>query len=167
MAKTEKQHGNTASPPPPRRKAGRNSTSTAIVMAVMVILAVLLPTSCLVVPGMLPSLVALVTDRDREKAAAITVSALNAAGVTPYIVELWKQGHNFHAAFTILRDPTSLLVMYSAAAIGWLIYFIVPPLVGGFLVTRAQSRLKTLKENQNELKRIWGPEVAGDKNETY
>ncbi len=138
----------------------RSNAAVTMIMSVVVILAAVLPTACILVPGMLPTLCALIGDRDKEKAAGITVGAMNAAGVAQMVIELWKRGHDFDTAFTLLTQPGNWLIMYGAAAMGWMIYFIVPTIVASFMTAGSETRLQTLRNNLEELKRIWGPDVG-------
>ncbi|NBX74297.1 MAG: hypothetical protein EBZ69_04340 [Alphaproteobacteria bacterium] len=135
---------------------------TVLIMFGGILLAIFLPTACIVLPGLLPAMVAFVVDRDREKAAAITVFALNSAGVLPLVVDLVKKGHDFDAAFTILGNPASWMMMYGAAGMGWLLVFFIPPLVVSLMQASAESRIKEIADQQGHLRKTWGNAVAGE-----
>ncbi len=66
------------------------------------------PTLVLVLIGMLPSFIALLTDNDRQKTSTAAVAAMNAAGVSPFVIDLWTKGQTMENVFVILREPVNL-----------------------------------------------------------
>jgi hypothetical protein len=50
--------------------------------------------------------------------------------------------------------------MYSAAAFGYLMYMVIPPMVTTFLNVMAQRRIALLRAAQKKIIGEWGPEVA-------
>jgi len=129
----------------------------------MIIVGAMLPLGAptlLVCLGLLPALVALLTDTDPRKSSAITIGFLNMAGVAPFVAELWLSGHTMEAALAIVRQPVNWLVMFGAAALGQALLYMIPPLVNSITVSRMEARLRVLKEGQEQLKSVWGPEVA-------
>ena len=110
--------------------------------------------------GMLPTLVALIIDRTRQKYSVFCVGGMNFSGVFPYLLDLWAGEHTVGSAMEILTNVFSLLLMYGAAGFGWAIYVAVPPVVGGFLTVMAQRRVGQLRRDQKELIEEWGEDVA-------
>ena len=55
----------------------------------------------------------------------------------------------------------AIVVMYSAAAIGYLIDWAMTGLVSGILYDRGQKRTVTIQKKQEELVERWGKEVTG------
>lgn len=145
----------------PRR---RSRVLAALALGIPVAL-LFLPTAMVLVVGMLPTLVAYVVDRDPDKPAPVAVGALNICGVTAYLIDLWTTGHTLAGAARILGDATAWLVMYGAAAIGWVIYTMIPPLVAMWMAGRARARITVLRERQADLVAEWGAEVAGQPGE--
>ena len=123
----------------------------------------LMPTLTLLMIGMFPTFIALLTDKDRHQSSATAIGALNAAGVTPFIIDLWMKGQNMDNVFHILREPSNWLVMLGAAGVGQLIVFAVPQAMASLTLARSEVRLKTLKHNLEQLKSTWGAEVATTK----
>ncbi len=119
-----------------------------------------MPTAVLVIVGMVPSFVAYIIDRDPAKSAGMTVTPINICGILPFTMDMWKHQHTMSAALHLLGDPITVLVMYGAAAVGWALYFIIPPIVSNFEVLRAQSRIETLIAKKAELIEEWGPDVG-------
>lgn len=145
---------------PQNAQQRRSSAVISLIMAVVVILAAIMPTACILIPGMLPTLCAMIGDRDKEKAATITVGAMNLVGVAQVIIKLWKEGHDFDTSFSLLVQPVNWMIMYGAAAVGWGIYFVIPGVVASFMTAGAEARIMNLRKNLEELKRIWGNEVG-------
>ncbi|HEU0117117.1 MAG TPA: hypothetical protein VFR09_00665 [Alphaproteobacteria bacterium] len=123
----------------------------------------IMPTLILVLVGMIPTIIALVTDSDRNKSSTAAIGAMNCAGLTPFIIDLWVKGQSMPAVLDILRVPGNWLVILGASAIGQLIVFAVPQAMTALTLVRAEIRLKTLKHNLEQLKTTWGPEVATTK----
>ncbi len=119
-----------------------------------------MPTTVLAAVGMIPSLVAYVADRDPAKSASMTVAPINVCGILPFAMDMWKHQHTMQAAMHLLGDPLTWLVMYGAAAVGWALYFLIPPIVTNFEVMRAESRIEVLTAKKAELTEEWGPDVA-------
>ncbi|MGP1257060.1 MAG: hypothetical protein ACTS10_21765 [Kiloniellales bacterium] len=124
------------------------------------ILAVLLPSLMVLSVCLLPTLGAYVADRYRDKSLAITVGMLNFCGALPALGELWSQGQTMLAARAVLGDVFLWLLSYGAAGIGWLLFMMMPPLVTTYLGISGSTRAREMRERQEELVEIWGPEVA-------
>ncbi|CAO3357517.1 hypothetical protein ABNQ39_21370 [Azospirillum sp. A26] len=144
-----------------RKKKKKGGALTLILLIVPAAL-IVLPTTILFGIGMIPTIVAYVVDRDPDKSAPITVGGLNFCGCMPFAIDLWKHQHTIGAAAKIFADPLAWMVMYSAAAVGWGIYYGIPPLVAGMEVSRAEKRVEVLKQKKVALVQEWGPDVAGD-----
>ncbi|MFY9287666.1 MAG: hypothetical protein WAO98_04100 [Alphaproteobacteria bacterium] len=123
----------------------------------------MMPTYTLLLIGMFPTFIALLTDTDKNHSSASAIGFMNAAGTTPFVIDLWMKGQTMEYVFHILREPSNWLVMLGAAGIGQLIVFAVPQAMTSVTLARAEIRLKTLKSNLEQLKAAWGPEVATTK----
>ena len=138
-------------------KSKGNMTWVLIVAISLFVIA--LPTMIIVLFGMLPSMVALIIDRTKGKSAAFTVSAVNFIGVFPYIMDLWKGGNSFDQAINML-DIFTMLIMYSAAAMGWLLFMSAPAVISSFVMVLQQRKIANLRKQQKTLIEEWGPDVA-------
>jgi hypothetical protein len=145
------------------KKKPRSMGGKQILFVVMMMLIIIWPTACLLLPAMLPTLVALVTDRDREKALALTIGATNFAGILPFILQLWQMGQIFDNALKLMHNPMTWFFPLAGAGVGYVIYTIVPGFVATVMAGTAGGRVARMLSNQEELKRIWGPDVATDK----
>ncbi len=124
--------------------------------------ALLLPTTLVFAAMMAPTWVAYITDRSREKHLAITVGLLNFSGTLPAIIDLWSRGQSHNAAMAQLADVFVWAVAYGAAMIGWILFAIMPSLVGSYFKITTDNRIKNLAERQKALIDEWGHAVAGN-----
>ena len=146
-----------------KKKASNKAIKKQIFLIVGLLMAVVfLPTTFLLAVAMMPTFVAALVDRAKRKTKAITVGAMNLAGSTPFLLELWMEGHNFAKAFDIVTDAKAIVVMYAAAGVGYIIDWALTGVVSGFLLQRGKARVKAIEKRQKELVERWGKEVTGE-----
>ena len=114
----------------------------------------------LLIGGMIPTAVAFIVDRSPRHLAR-TVAATNLAGLVLPALAVLSGGSNFAAAFGVLREPQNWLIMYGAAAIGWIINFIMPSLARVIIDIRAEHQHRQLMHRGEVLIREWGEDVSG------
>ncbi len=145
---------------------GRRAKAGWLFIVFLLLLIVSLPTVLLLLFGMLPAIVAYIIDPSKHKASAICVGAMNFAGVFPYFLDLWTGIHSIATVLGVLTDVFALMVMYSAAACGWMLFLAVPPVVGILLNWTAQRRIAALRAGQKRIIEEWGKDVAPDQAES-
>ncbi len=118
------------------------------------------PTVMLVFFGLLPSIVAWIIDRSEGKYATFCVVGMNFSGIFPFLTDIWFGDHSIDAAIEIMTNPFDLMIIYGAAAFGWMLYMAVPPVITTFLTVLAQRRVTALRENQSNIIEEWGEAVA-------
>lgn len=121
-------------------------------------------TTIFLVIGMLPAIVAKIADRTKEKTKSLTIGFMNFAGCFPFWYDILEKGHNIDAVLSVLSQPSSMVIIYSTALLGYLIEWGVVGFVANIAVQRGKARLVAIKKQQEELVRRWGPEVTGEKN---
>ena len=84
------------------------------------------------------------------------VAGMNFAGVIPYLYKLWTTGHDMSTAIALVTDMYAWLSMYSAAAVGWLLFLGFPGAVAMFRALNAKRRIYMLREQQKSLINEWG-----------
>lgn len=142
-----------------RRRRGRsNLTWILVVGAFLAVIAA--PTMIILIFGLLPTVVAYIIDRSKQKSAAFSVFSINFIGVFPYVMDLWTDRNTVDAALTTVTDLFSMLVMYSAAAFGWLLFISMPPVIASFVTVMQQRKVAQLRAEQKDLIDEWGPDVA-------
>ncbi len=145
-----------------KKKAGRSWQIQLMLVFILLAGIAAMSTTMLLLIGMLPTFVALFIDRTAEKTRVLTVGAMNAAGCTPFILQLWTTGAAMDNALTIITDPLTIVVMYCAAGVGYIIDWSISGLVGSVMVQRGGLRRNQIAKRQAELVERWGPEVTGD-----
>lgn len=134
--------------------------SFCILMAMFAIF--ILPTTLILIVGLVPSAVAYFADSSKERTLGATVFYLNAAGVVPLLLKLWQHGHTVPFALDLLTRPMMLLLVLVPSACGWLLFQYMPYLVIGILRRKAEATIKTLEKLRAELVEQWGTKVTGD-----
>jgi hypothetical protein len=109
--------------------------------------------------GMIPTGIALLVDRSPQKDQARSVGYLNFAGCLPWAINYWMSGGGFSRVFEIVGDPLVLGIMYSAAAAGWGLCFLVRPFVTSYLIVASGMKDTQIKKRQSELAEEWGEAV--------
>ena len=118
-------------------------------------------TVSLVACGLLPSLVLFVLDRSEGQNTAWTVGSLNVAGVVPFLPALLSREAHVLPPANLLGDTTALIVMYAAAAVGWLLIALLPSLFAFLELEEIRQQRENLRRVQARLEQEWGPEVRG------
>lgn len=145
-----------------RRARSKGNGLTVLLLIVVPLSLLFMPTAVLLAVGLVPTAVAFVIDRDPDKTAPMTVGALNFVGVMVFAIRLWRGQHTLSGVMALLGDPFTWLGMYGAAAVGWALYYGIPPAVAMWTAMRAETRIGRLREHQQELMEEWGSEVHGE-----
>lgn len=111
--------------------------------------------------GMIPTFVAAVTDRSEKKMRALTVGALNFAGCMPFMIEIFRKGNNMETAIQYILEPRTIVVIYLAAALGYLVDWAMTGIVSSIMLQRGKARLRDIRKEQALLVDRWGQEVTG------
>ncbi len=117
--------------------------------------------SILLVVGMIPTLVAAIVDRTEGRMRVWSVGAMNFAGCAPFMIEVFKKGNNLETAIAYIVQPRTIVVMYFAAGMGYLIDWAMTGIVSSIMVQKTKSRLKNIQTLQKEMVDRWGAEVTG------
>ena len=142
-----------------RSKQPSGTKVLLISTAVLALLLGALPTAMLLAVGLAPTMVALIVDLTPGRYLTRCVGGLNAAGLVPFIHKLWAGGHTMALSFSIVTDMYAWLVIYSASAIGWLLFLGLPGAVTIFRQLNAKRRIYFLRERQRTLLEEWGESI--------
>jgi len=88
-----------------------------------------LPLFILLYGGLMPTLVAYITDERRGKHLLITVGAMNGAGVLLAFRPFFANSFSLDSGLAAVSNPSSWLLMYGFAMAGWFIAWLIPQLV--------------------------------------
>lgn len=152
----------TASRPNPSaaQPAKRRGGWLFLLLAVPVAL-VLLPSTLVVLPAMIPTVVARIVDPTPGKHLTITVGSLNFAGSLWFLHELWSANQSFHAIVPTLGDMFGWLCALLGAGCGWVIYWTMPAVTRNIAATKSSLRLSRVRKHQEDLIEQWGEAVRG------
>lgn len=145
-----------------RKKKEKNKGNQMLMIFGMLTALVFLPTTALLFVGMLPTIVAAMVDRTKKKTKAVTVGAMNIAGCTPFLLELWTKGNSFEQSFAIMSKPAVVVTIYSAACIGYMIDWAMSGIVSNVLYQKGLARQQAIIDRQEDLIERWGKEVTGE-----
>lgn len=139
-----------------KRKAGDLILKIAgMMMAIMI-----MPTTLMLVIGMLPTLVVYFISY-RQRARVITIGAMNLAGCMPFVYGLWLGGHDFSRSISIIMDPQAILIIYAAAAVGYVIDWAVAGVVAAMVYETGKRRQKDIEKRLEGLIDRWDEKVTG------
>jgi hypothetical protein len=145
-----------------KKKRGMSIQVRAILIFSLLCGLIFMPTMLLIIIGMLPTITAVFIDRSAEKTRGLTVGALNLAGCMPFILRLWGGENTVDYAINIIIDPRTIIVMYCAAGIGYVVDWAVSGLVATIMVQTSASKLQSMAKRRAELITRWGREVTGE-----
>ncbi|MFP4098783.1 MAG: hypothetical protein ACLFU1_08385 [Alphaproteobacteria bacterium] len=160
MAQKKEQKKKPASKKSKSKKKGFSFKTRAWLAFIIAVGIVFLPTSILLLAGMLPSIVAFAVIPRQAMAKVSTITALNLAGCIPFVFKLWASGNDFEASLDIVTNSRYLSVMYLAAAFGYMIDWVVTGIFSSFLYQRGIRRMETIKKRQKKLVEQWGEDVS-------
>jgi len=143
----------------PARKGQAGTGRLLMTVALLALIPFSLPTMLLLFAGMLPTLVAALTDRSNSRYAWICVGGLNFAGLCPAVLTLWFGHHEITYALQLVTNVRVMLMAYLAAAGGWGLYFIAPPIVLTVMAATSKRRAASLHAQLKKLEEEWGTEV--------
>ncbi|MEQ8510563.1 MAG: hypothetical protein RIF37_07160 [Rhodospirillaceae bacterium] len=143
---------------PGRSKMNKSRIFLYLMLAIPVGL-MIVPTMIVLMFSLLPSAVAFLMERGKGIYAGLCVGAMNLAGASPYLADLWFSGHTTEGAFEIITDVFAVLVIYGCAAFGWAIYAFTPSFVSAFMAMTAGRRIAALQTTQKDLVLKWGSDV--------
>ena len=110
---------------------------------------------------MAPSIVAFIIDKRPRKVTSRAIGYLNFAGVLPYALKLWTGQNTISGVMELVLDPAALMIMYSSAAVGWILTFIMTPIMTAYLAVQHEVKARSISNRQEQLINEWGGEVKG------
>ena len=140
-------------------------TQLILAASIVPLCAVFLPTLVLLTPLMLPTIAALMFDRDKGKHLALAVGMLNFCGSLQGLGALWAEGQTFKDVWPVLGDPLIWMFAYAAAGMAWLVYIIIPPIISTYYKAASEARIRTLMQKQQKLIDAWGDDLREAANE--
>ena len=143
----------------PRRKSAFGIKAVIYLFLFLGIVISALPTALVLTVGLVPTVVALIVDMMPGRYLTRCVVGLNIAGISPFMHKLWTGGNDMTTAVGIVTDPVAWLVIYGAAAMGWLLFMGFPGTVAVFQTLNAKRRIYAMQEKQKLLLEEWGDSI--------
>ena len=144
-----------------KKKSGGRMAMPLIIVFSLVAIVFIQVTYIFLPVGMLPSIVAYIVDRRPGKLAFQAVATFNLSGMLPYLGELIFIHHNSPSAVQQMMGTGIVwLKIYSVAAMGWIMIFILPYLTNALLRGIYSGRVMRLEMVQKKLIKKWGQEVS-------
>lgn len=145
------------------KKKKKGAAGIQLLLIFSVLLGVLfLPTTVMLLIGLVPTFVVFFVNIQKKKAKVVTVGTLNLAGCMPYVFQLWQQENDFNASMNIVLDPMTIIIMYGAACVGYVMDWALTGIVAVMMLERGKKRLKLIKKRQAEMVERWGKKVTGE-----
>jgi hypothetical protein len=153
-----------AKPAKNKKKSAKSGAMSGRLLLVLVVIGaiVFLPTTILIMVGMLPSVVAILFSIRGSVARGYSVAATNFVGCFVFLLELWSTGNTFERSVDILLDPLTIVLMYGAAGFGYVLDWALSGLVANLVQQRGKTRLVNIRQRQQDLIEQWGRKVTGD-----
>lgn len=144
-----------------KKKSLSFSAWTLILISIITAM-VFFSSTVLLIVGLLPTMMAAVYVSDGQKNKVLTIGALNFAGCFPFLMMIWTATDRMGKALELLSDPVTTVVMYSAAAAGYILNFGVTKVVKNVMILGANKKIQSLEKEKETLEERWGREVRGD-----
>ena len=132
-----------------------------IFLGLMIVAFTILPVVVVLFIGLLPTLTAAVTDTKNINKIT-TIGCLNMSGLIICLHHIFIQLTS-GANFSIREDINDIIIMLCAAAIGALLYYILPDLFAFIFKNSAQHRLKIINARLNRYAENWSNILPDEK----
>jgi len=119
------------------------------------------PPLFMLVALMSPGWFALMSDTGEDRAMAVCVGAGTLGGAMFAISSYLMHPPAFPSAMLLLRSAPTWLYPMSGAAMGAVVFYIVPTMVIESVYLRNVAHKKYLEDSQKKLIEDWGPDVKG------
>lgn len=141
------------------KSAGKGNMKYTVLAIGLAAVPFILPTMTFLFFAMAPTLVAAISDRGPNRFTWACVGGCNVAGAAPYLFTLWEVDHSISHTIEMLTDVLTMMIIYGAAASGWILYMAVPPISAAFMSIMSQRRVATLRAIQRKLVDEWGTDI--------
>ncbi|MGD9537067.1 MAG: hypothetical protein AB7P52_04860 [Alphaproteobacteria bacterium] len=114
-----------------------------------------LPIFILIYGGLMPAIIAFLCDERRGRHLAITVAAFNGAGLMASLEPFFNYSLSESAAFHVVAEPSTWLLIYGFALIGWMLAWIVPLFVAHGLELIDRQRYRSTELAREAILEKW------------
>lgn len=149
-----------------KQKTKKNFINVRLLFILLIMLSFsvfYMPAALLLFFGMLPTLVAYIIDKKPGKNKTFTIGALNFSGCFYYLVHAWNSIQPMETALVYLQNPVTIIVIYTAAAFGYMLNFVATILISSVLRRRSVQKLEKIEKQKKALEDRWGKKVNGER----
>lgn len=132
-----------------------------IAVPVVLVGLLFLPTSTVLLAAMGPTIVARIVDTSPGRRLTITVGGMNLVGSLYFVNAIWSAGHDIADIAPTLGNAFGWLCALVGAGTGWVIFGMMPAIVGRIAAAQTALRLRKLGGQQDKLVEEWGESVRG------
>ncbi|MEM6811671.1 MAG: hypothetical protein AAF549_04305 [Pseudomonadota bacterium] len=132
------------------------------IFASLIMAIVFMASTLLLLVGMLPTIIAALIIQYKYRSKVLTIGALNFAGCFPYLLNIWMSQDRVSAMLDAISNPITIIVMYGAAGIGYVLNDFVTKAVKVMMMQSAKKRLEAIEKEKKNLEDRWGRKVRGD-----
>lgn len=132
------------------------------IFASLLMSVVFLASTLLLLVGMLPTIIAALIVQKKYKHKVLTIGTMNFSGCFPYLMHIWNTPDRMNSMLESLSDPLTIVIMYSAAAVGYILNHVITSLVRVFMFHNAEKKLDKIEKQKERLEERWGKKVRGD-----
>jgi hypothetical protein len=111
--------------------------------------------------ALLPSVAAVLVDSTRLRHIAVCVISFNSIGLIPFVYRFWSAPNAYGVGLQLMTDVYVWLIIYSAAALGWLFYQSFPFIFSQVAMLTRKQKVARMRDRQRELVKEWGKKVGG------
>jgi hypothetical protein len=144
-----------------QKKVNSKSYLHLILIGILLVSAVFFSTAVILYIGLIPTFVAFFTDRSKGKGKAVTVGSYNLIGCMPFLIELWSVDDGLNKSLSIILDPMTLVLIYTAAGFGCVIDWVATSLASNVLHRKGVLRQEAIIKRKKHLEKRWGDGVKG------
>lgn len=133
-----------------------------IFLGLMLVAFTILPIVVVLFIGLLPTLTAVVTDTKNVNKIT-TIGCLNMSGLIICLHHIFIQLTTPGSTFSIRENINDIIIMLCAAALGALLYYILPDLFAFIFKNSTQHRLKIINARLNRYAENWSNILPDEK----
>lgn len=148
---------------PIRKPTVSSSSGTGYVIAIvamaMLVSAYSMYSVIIVLFGLLPGMVAMIIDQDPRRFISKIVLTFNGLGLAPFLIKIIRSKSGNSVAIEIIIDPRTWMMIFAAAAVGWVLYWVFPQVALMLHNMKINLRIKHLEMEMSKLCGEWGDDI--------
>jgi hypothetical protein len=120
-----------------------------------------LPFVLLLMIGLAPTWIAVLSDPDPFRARVATLAQLNLAGALPFLSRLWQEGGQMKVFLAIMSDVFTWIAMFGSAGVAVALLWLGPQGMSVVRRTLNTARRLELEREQVQIAEEWGDALFG------